>query len=133
MAAEAERGRGQSLAEHALFTIKPGDLAMRERIGERRADPEPRDGGGRQAGDELAAHAMARIIARLEKADGNVVPPQCEPEGEPGEAAAHDFDGAGRAHDRRSATIRQAPRAVVVQRTSHVRGSSPSRRGSSSR
>ena len=104
VAAEAEGGRGENLNADEFFVVKPSDVAVVEGVGEKRREAEAGDGGGGEAGDEIAADAVARIAAGFEKGDGDAGTAEGEAEGEAGEATADDLDGAGRGHARRSAT-----------------------------
>ncbi len=106
VAAEAEGGRGEALKADRSFAVKPRDLVMVKRVGEKRREAEAREGGGGEAGDEFAADAVAWIAAGLEENDGDVFPAEGETEREPREAAANNLNGPGGVHARRVATMR---------------------------
>ena len=106
MPAEAQRRGGQFLDARRLGAVKPRDLPVLQRILQVRAQAEPGDGSGREAGDKLPANAMPRIVAGLENDHGYAGPPQGEAEGESREAATDDFDRARRIHARLTAIIR---------------------------
>jgi hypothetical protein len=81
-----------------VLAVEPGDLAVAKRIGEKWDEAEARDRGGGEAGDKIAADAVARVAAGFDESDGDAGAAKSEAEREAGEAAADDLDGARGTH-----------------------------------
>ena len=107
--ADPPGGRGQGKRAERLLAKMIGRRAMRVGIAKNLTQPEPCDGAVARAGNEFAAHAMARIAARLEDCHRNTGSAQRKPQREPGGATADDFDGerAVQKHPYATARIRQ--------------------------
>lgn len=106
MPAERGCGGGEDLEAREFFAKEPRDFARGHRVGEKRIEAEAFAGALGQTGDELAADAMTRIAAGFEQRDVDTGTAQGKSERKAGEAAADDFDGTVRRHERRIATSR---------------------------
>lgn len=71
---------------------------------EKRIELESIAGVRGESGDELAADAVAWVVAGFEECNVDADAAEREAERETGEAAADDFDGAEGSHERRTAT-----------------------------
>src|SRR5205085_47588 len=91
--AEPECGGRKFLETRRLIAQEPCDFAMLQRAFEKRREPKSRNRSWRESRDELAAHAVPRIIAGFEKRHGYRSPAQSKTEREPGQSAADDFNG----------------------------------------
>jgi hypothetical protein len=93
--AEAEGGRGELLDADESRAVIPCDLAMGTGVGEHQRKLKTVDRGRRKAGDKVAADAMARVTAGVEKRDGHFRPAESEAEGQSGEATPDNLNGPG--------------------------------------
>ena len=65
---------------------------MEQGVAQQRGQTEPRHRRLIQAGDELAAHAVPRIVMRLEERHRYAGAPERQAQGQTGQTAADDFD-----------------------------------------
>lgn len=94
------------MAKQGRGAAKPRYLVVVDRVGKKFVQPELGAGGGVEGGDEFAADSVARVGAGFVEGHWHACAAQGKTEGEAGEAAADDFDGARGFHARRRATRR---------------------------
>lgn len=99
VAGKGEGGFGEEVIAEVVVSGKPRDTAVEVGVGKGIGDAEGFQCFSRDAGNELAADAVARIASRLMERDRHSVFPQSDGEGKAGESASGYGDSFAQAAD----------------------------------